>query len=200
MFPLPWNKAYRKKDGSLSTLDAAIQEAGGQYVLPTASAETKGGVKIGSGLAMDGEVLNNSNPTPYSLPTASAETKGGVKIGSGLSVDENGVLSTSGGGTKYQHNIYFISGNIKISFSIINNSDTAFTFETLVNWLKTNDFTTNKKVLSATGQGTLANSSIAGIYCNTVASTDYLTTILINGSDGGGVSAGETLNDIITTV
>lgn len=29
MFPLPWNKAYRKKDGSLTTLDDAIKNGGG---------------------------------------------------------------------------------------------------------------------------------------------------------------------------
>ena len=36
---------------------------------------------------MSGEVLNNTNPTPYSLPTASDEVKGGVKVGSGLTMD-----------------------------------------------------------------------------------------------------------------
>lgn len=97
MFPIPFNFPFRKKDGSLTTLDAAISGGGTPYTLPTASAQTKGGVKIGSGLSMSGETLNNSNPTPYSLPTASAETLGGVKVGSGLSI-EDGVLSTSGGG------------------------------------------------------------------------------------------------------
>lgn len=37
---------------------------------------------------------NNS----YTLPTAAANVLGGVKIGPGLSIDENGVLSSSGGG------------------------------------------------------------------------------------------------------
>lgn len=97
MFPIRWNFPFRKKDGSLSTIGSEIENAGGTYTLPTASAETKGGVKIGSGLAMEGEVLNNSNPTPYSLPTASSETLGGVKVGSGLTINE-GVLSASGGG------------------------------------------------------------------------------------------------------
>lgn len=88
MFPIPFNFPFRKKDGSLITIDDAISSGGGGgYTLPTASAETKGGIKIGSGLSMSGEVLNNSNPTPYVLPTASAETKGGVKIGNGLSMD-----------------------------------------------------------------------------------------------------------------
>lgn len=100
MFPLRWNFPFRKKDGSISTIDDAISEGGGGgggYTLPTASAETKGGIKVGSGLTMNGETLNNSNPTPYSLPTASAETLGGVKVGSGLSITD-GVLSASGGG------------------------------------------------------------------------------------------------------
>lgn len=34
MFPLPWNKAFRKKDGSLTTLDAAISSGGGGSDLP----------------------------------------------------------------------------------------------------------------------------------------------------------------------
>ena len=92
MFPLPFNFPFRKKDGTLTTLDDAISSGGGSYTLPTASASVKGGVKVGTGLAMEGEVLNNSNPTPYSLPTASDEVLGGVKIGSGLSIDEDGVL------------------------------------------------------------------------------------------------------------
>ena len=56
------------------------------YTLPTASADTKGGVKIGSGLSMDGDVLSANEPTPYTLPTASADTKGGIKVGSGLTM------------------------------------------------------------------------------------------------------------------
>lgn len=97
MFPIPFNFPFRKKDGSIVSISKAIED-GGSYTLPTASADTKGGVKVGTGLTMDGETLKNSNPTPYTLPTASAETKGGVKVGDGLNIDENGVLSTSGGG------------------------------------------------------------------------------------------------------
>lgn len=54
MFPIPWNFPFRKKDGSLGK----IEDLGGTYTLPTASADTKGGVKIGSGLTMNGEVLS----------------------------------------------------------------------------------------------------------------------------------------------
>lgn len=99
MFPLPFNIPFRKKDGTLSTLGDELNNGGGSsYTLPTASADVKGGVKIGDGLTMDGEVLKNLNPTPYTLPTASAEVLGGVKIGEGLTINENGVLSASGGG------------------------------------------------------------------------------------------------------
>lgn len=64
MFPIPWNKLFRKKDGSIVTIDEAISSGGGGgggYVLPTASADTKGGVKVGPGMRMTGEVLDRSD-------------------------------------------------------------------------------------------------------------------------------------------
>lgn len=100
MFPIPFNFPFRKKDGSISTIGNEMENGGSAYVLPTASADVKGGVKIGTGLTMDGEVLKNTNPTPatpYVLPVASANVLGGVKIGSGVNIDENGVISVSGG-------------------------------------------------------------------------------------------------------
>ena len=104
MFPIPFNFPFRKKDGSISTIGDEITNGGSgggsAYVLPTASADVKGGVKIGAGLTMDGEVLKNTNPTPatpYVLPIASANALGGVKIGSGVNIDGNGVISVSGG-------------------------------------------------------------------------------------------------------
>ena len=68
---------------------------GAEYTLPTASADTLGGVKVGSGLTIDGNGVLSG--TAYTLPTASADTLGGVKVGANLSIDENGVLS----GTAY---------------------------------------------------------------------------------------------------
>lgn len=96
MFPTKANDPYIDKTGKRSTIGDAISAGGGgsPYILPTASTSTKGGVKIGEGLSMSGEVLNNTNPTPYSLPTASSNTKGGVKIGNGLSVSDD-VLSAN---------------------------------------------------------------------------------------------------------
>lgn len=100
------------------------QVGGSDYVLPTASADTLGGVKVGSGLSIADEVLSAEAYTlptasadtlggvkvgdnltiadgvlsaaAYTLPTASAETLGGVKVGSGLAIND-GVLSVAGG-------------------------------------------------------------------------------------------------------
>lgn len=78
-----------KPDGTLNITEPI------PYDLPVASAETLGGVKVGSGLAIADGVLSASG---YSLPTASAETLGGVKVGSGLAIAD-GVLSAEGGNT-----------------------------------------------------------------------------------------------------
>ena len=71
------------------TPEGKIKNSASPYVLPTASAETLGGIKVGSGLSINEGVLS---ATQYSLPTASDETLGGVKVGSGLAINE-GVLS-----------------------------------------------------------------------------------------------------------
>lgn len=42
MFPIPWNKAYRKKDGTLVNIDDAMGGGGGS--LPEYSAEDAGKV------------------------------------------------------------------------------------------------------------------------------------------------------------
>jgi len=102
---------------------------GSGYTLPTASSSTLGGVKVGSGLAINAGVLSASGVTrivagpnvtisptggtgevtissssSYALPVASGGTLGGVKIGAGLAINGAGVLSTTGGagtGTVY---------------------------------------------------------------------------------------------------
>lgn len=83
MFPIRWNFPFRKKNGALSTIGAEIEGAG-SYTLPTASAETKGGVKIGEGLSMTGEVLS----ADAQLPAYTIAESGKV-----LGVDSEGNLA-----------------------------------------------------------------------------------------------------------
>ena len=68
--------------------DITIGGGSSNYTLPTASSSVKGGVKIGSGLSMTGEVLSANATSNYTLPTASSSIKGGVKIGKSLSMDD----------------------------------------------------------------------------------------------------------------
>lgn len=79
-------------EGRINKLE---ENAGGsEYTLPTASAETKGGVKIGSGLTMTEDVLS-ADPQ---LPEYSATEEGKV-----LGVDDQGALewqTPSGGATQ----------------------------------------------------------------------------------------------------
>lgn len=68
MFPLTSNEAYIKSTGERSTLGAVI--GGGSQNLPTASADTKGCVKIGSGLKMTGEVLSADQVPAHTIAEA----------------------------------------------------------------------------------------------------------------------------------
>ncbi|NBW14551.1 MAG: hypothetical protein EBR82_41785 [Caulobacteraceae bacterium] len=56
------------------------------YTLPTASASTLGGVRIGSGISIDGSGVISASGSGYTLPAATTSTLGGVIVGSGLSV------------------------------------------------------------------------------------------------------------------
>lgn len=57
------------------------------YILPTASSDTLGGVKIGDNINID-------STGHISVPTAGISTAGVIKVGTGLTIDANGVLSS----------------------------------------------------------------------------------------------------------
>jgi phage-related tail fiber protein len=63
------------------------------YTLPNASASTLGGVKVGSGLSIDGSGVLTANV--QALNPATASTLGGVKVGGGLAVTADGTLSAT---------------------------------------------------------------------------------------------------------
>ena len=61
------------------------------YILPTASATTLGGVKIGNNLSI-------SSNGVLSVPKATDSSLGVVQAGEGISIDSNGVISANGDG------------------------------------------------------------------------------------------------------
>lgn len=121
--PLNNNDPYIKSTGERSTLGAELASGGSTYSLPTAAADTKGGVKIGAGLTMTGEVLSNDNPTPYSLPTAAADTLGGVKVGSGLSIADGVLSATRGDGGFHLYKFSTSNGNFPEGYIISSYDD-----------------------------------------------------------------------------
>lgn len=66
---------------------------GDGYTLPVATASVLGGVKIGSGISIDGSGVISAS-SGYTLPTATNSVLGGVKIGSGVTITD-GVISVS---------------------------------------------------------------------------------------------------------
>jgi len=74
---------------------ADLSGAPAAYSLPTATASVLGGVKIGSGLSIDGSGVVTAAGT-YTLPAATVSALGGVIVGTGLAVT-SGTVSVSYG-------------------------------------------------------------------------------------------------------
>ena len=95
-----------------------IDTGANNYTLPTASTSTKGGVKVGTGLSMNGDSLNCTvSGGSYTLPTASSTTKGGVKIGSGLSMNNDTLNCTIASGVILSTVYSEVEGAMWLSFS-----------------------------------------------------------------------------------
>lgn len=65
------------------------------FTPPIATATVLGGIKVGSGLTIDGTGLLSATATAYTLPIASATVLGGIKVGTGLTIDGTGILSAT---------------------------------------------------------------------------------------------------------
>lgn len=159
---------------------------GSSYVLPVASADVLGGVKVGTGLAIDNGVLSAD---AYVLPAASDEALGGVKVGTGLSIDENGVLSsTASGGKVYMHNVSVDPNSSDEVFKFYSSSseplDTGAKF---LNYLRQKNINSIKKMIPAWAKSSTTDSLYTiGIYAR-----------LSNDSD---VRTFKVKNDLTTTV
>jgi hypothetical protein len=76
--------------------DVTVNLTGGtSYTLPAATASTLGGIKVGTGLSVDGTGLLTATATTYTLPAASASVLGGVKQGTGVTIAGDGTISAS---------------------------------------------------------------------------------------------------------
>ncbi|MBO4779873.1 MAG: hypothetical protein J5497_04460 [Selenomonadaceae bacterium] len=86
--------SHRQFSNDILALRNSIAAAQSDYQLPTASANVKGGVKIGRGLTMTGEILS-ADAQDFTLQVASSNVLGGVKIGNGLAISDDGVLNVT---------------------------------------------------------------------------------------------------------
>ena len=124
MFPLTSNEAYIKPTGERSTLGAEL--GGSSYTLPTAGADTKGGVKIGTGLKMTGEVLSADQVPAHTIAEA----------GKVLTVADDGTLEWdtkgSGGGDAFLSYDFTKYGERTINGVSFSSSGAEFTTDTAV--------------------------------------------------------------------
>ena len=61
--------------------------------------ESIGDLRLGDGVTPGGQLLSLGGTSTYVLPAATTSTLGGIKVGENLNIDEDGVLSSTGGGT-----------------------------------------------------------------------------------------------------
>jgi hypothetical protein len=91
---------YDEQTGELRLSDGttpggtAISGGGSGYILPKASNNTLGGVKVGANLSISGDGTI-SVAAPYVLTTATASVVGGIKVGANLSISGDGTLSAN---------------------------------------------------------------------------------------------------------
>lgn len=163
MFPIPFNFPFRKKDGSITTMDDAISSGGGSYTLPTASASVKGGVKIGDGLGMSGEVLKVSNPIP---------THSSIDSGKVLTVNDEGEMEwdTPTGGipliTKTEWDALTISQKREYELVAVEDSITGYERGVLVDGR--NAFNAIRVWTQSTGGSDASMNAQMGVYVNDV--------------------------------
>lgn len=83
----------------VKTVDLNSGGGGGGYVLPAATSDTLGGIKVGENLTVEADgTLNAQAGSQYELPPATAETLGGIKVGQNLTVEADGTLNAQAGG------------------------------------------------------------------------------------------------------
>ena len=167
--------------------------------VPIATASVLGGVKVGTGLAVDGTGLLSATATAYTLPTASTSVLGGVKLGNGLRL--YGASSDTLGVGKLEF-INATTGFISILTSIVfvyyNTSQVTLTLPTIpagaqydghMIWIHNNGsqniLSASSNIILRTGHSTVPGTTII----SPLGSTGYNTLLCWISSATGGIGA-----------
>jgi hypothetical protein len=172
---------------------------GGAYILPTASTSTLGGIKIGTGLSIDGAgVVSAIATSTYILTTASNTVLGGIKVGSGLSITPDGTVSAIATSTYILTTATNIAlGGIKVGANLSITADGTLNANTstagISDSFKTFKVSGNSDLV-ATGADILAFVAGSGIFINTDSTATPYKTMTIASSvstnvDGGSPSS-----------
>ena len=101
--PVTWSTISGRPTFATVATSGAYADLSGTpaaYSLPTATSGVLGGIKIGSGLTIDGSGVVTAAGT-YTLPAATGSTLGGVIVGSGLAVT-SGTISLGSHASTHQ--------------------------------------------------------------------------------------------------
>lgn len=79
----------------LSVVDGVVSADLQEYNLKPASANTRGGIRVGANLYITDDDVLNATANPYKLKEATSEELGGVRIGDNVNVDADGKISVA---------------------------------------------------------------------------------------------------------
>ena len=170
--------------------DTMVWATPSAYSLATASATILGGIKVGTGLSIDGSGVLSTTYS-YSLPIASNSVLGGIKVGSGLSIDGSGVLSSTssitGSGTDNYLARWTPSGTA-LGIGLIQDNNTSLGIGTVPSGNAANGFvsirnTTNRPASLFVNNAPHANNNIS-FYTNLDASLASSATGIYNSVAG----------------
>lgn len=93
-----------KVNEMIDIINGIVDGGGSGYILPPATSEKLGGIKVGDRLSITEEGVLSADEQgggvvdPYVLPIASEQVLGGIKVGQNLTIDEDGTLNAQAGG------------------------------------------------------------------------------------------------------
>ena len=102
----------------VDAVNAILASGGSGYILPPATTQNLGGIKVGDRLSINEDGVLSADEQgggtvePYVLPIASEQVLGGIKVGQNLSIDEDGTLNAQAGGGGGSYTLPVASGQV----------------------------------------------------------------------------------------